>query len=483
MTNAVAKRVACPVHTTIELRDIEAKVLDSPVFQRMRHVRTLGLVYYVFPGGDFSRLSHSLGVLHVASQILTTLKRGNPRIIDQAVETDLRLAALLHDVGHAPFSHTMEHALEHYAERSVPVEDVTDGSAQAKVKAKPSIEPFDHEEVGALILQLDPVLSKVLSPEQAKNIGRIIQGDKLEVLGYPTPQRNLGRLVTSDLDADRIDYLMRTRLHTGLPYGGVDLPYLLSQIKLDDQNRICFRERALPAVDHCLLGRYFDRVTTAFHKTVAGFELLLEQVIGDLIDADLLHVDRASIEASIERGTWSDFDDGKVFELMRQLRDRKKTTGQVRERVSAVLNRKPLNLVAQLEFVGSEDNRKDFQAQRKAVQDAVQELREGSGEDWYLWEQDGFTVSSLATGEREQQASEDIVEAEEHPKEVLILPAAQSSARYVNLMPSSLLRALGDQKYFAIRVYRLSSSGTGPSAKSKKRLAKGFTDDRWQVMQ
>jgi uncharacterized protein len=114
------KRIADPVHKSIGLSNVELKVINTPAFQRLRNVKQLGLAYLVFPGADYSRFAHSLGVCHVTGQILDALSKNCPEFQFSEPEKQLyRLAGLLHDVGHYPFSHTMEHAIEEYYKESL----------------------------------------------------------------------------------------------------------------------------------------------------------------------------------------------------------------------------------------------------------------------------------------------------------------------------------------------------------------------------
>jgi HD superfamily phosphohydrolase len=469
--------VTCPVHGTIELRELEARIVESRAFQRLRNVHQLGLADYVFPGGDFSRLSHCLGVLHVAGAILEELKSRYPAVITDEVEHDLRLAALVHDIGHLPFSHTMETALRGYfEERAVPVERAGGAGDQGDGAT------LEHEEIGAVVLARDPTISRMLSAEQAERIGQIIQGNSLGVLGYPPAQAHLGRLVSSDLDADRIDYLMRTAHHTSMSYGAVDLSYLLRQIRLDDEHRICFRERALNAVDHCLLGRYFDRVTIAFNKTIAGFRIVLEEVLQDLVRMGLVSADKHAIERMIETAEWADFDDFRIVERMRTLRDRNGLPSDIRQKVEAILDRTPPKLVAQLEYLAPSGERDGYRDQLRAAREAIAELNQGPLRTrWYLWQQEGFTITTLGSGEEEQKSHEDIQEEEERPRDVLILETGARRARSIQKAEASLMRSLADKSYFSLRVYVLSPGGRADLGRAQRaRLRSALTDGRWR---
>lgn len=151
--NAAVERTICdPVHGNISLTKLEDAVVDTRAFQRLRHVGQLGLVSLVFPGADFSRFSHSLGVCHITGRFIRQLReRGLP--VEDDDERDLRLAALLHDVGHYPFSHTTEHAvLDYCSERNVESEEGL-------------VTPASHEKVSGLLISGDSQLSGLLESE------------------------------------------------------------------------------------------------------------------------------------------------------------------------------------------------------------------------------------------------------------------------------------------------------------------------------
>ncbi|HEX4212149.1 MAG TPA: HD domain-containing protein [Candidatus Dormibacteraeota bacterium] len=468
-------RISCPVHATIRLGALETAILNSGCMQRLRNIKQLSLASYVFPGGDYSRLSHGLGVLHVASSMLTALHDRRPDVVDDGVIDDLRVAALVHDIGHLPFSHTMEQALRAvYEESAVPI---LPAGGVAGVESEGTL---SHEEIGAGILRSDPELSRLLSSERSERIGRIIQGDSLEVLDYREAQAHLGSLLCSDLDADRIDYLMRTARHTGLPYGGVDLPILLSQIRLDDADMVCFGDNALHAVDQCLISRYFDRVTIPFHRTVAGFELLLQDVIRDLIAHGLIAADRTAIEGMIEDGSWVDFDDLLLVERMRALRDRRRLDRQVRARVEAILHRRPPRLLAQIEYVEPAGDPSAFEAQLDAAEGVIAELAEEHPEErLYLWKQDGFTLTSLASGEAEHGTPPDFDESEERPRDVRMLVGNRGGSTSIRNVGASLMTALADKSYYAVRIYSLTPPSEAPS---RALIEQRLTDPRWQFL-
>src|SRR5580693_4756295 len=115
MVDFNARRISDPVHNAIGLSDVEAAIIASRAFQRLRNVKQLGLASLVFPGADYSRLSHCVGVCHVTGRILSALAANTDLKLDDDKIQAYRMAGLLHDIGHYPFSHAMEDALQNYS--------------------------------------------------------------------------------------------------------------------------------------------------------------------------------------------------------------------------------------------------------------------------------------------------------------------------------------------------------------------------------
>jgi HD superfamily phosphohydrolase len=206
------KRVSDVIHGPIGLSELELDLIQSPAYQRLRGIKQLGLAHYVYPSADYSRFSHSLGVCHVTGQILASLCDVGVKIPEEEIQL-YRLAALFHDVGHYPFSHATEIAIQnHYSAR------LYRPASQSALDLGPTgDEPFlekyfMHERVGKEVITQDPTIRRRLKQAEIdpKSIYSIFLREN--------PPR-FSNLISSDLDADRIDYLLRTAHHTGLPYG------------------------------------------------------------------------------------------------------------------------------------------------------------------------------------------------------------------------------------------------------------------------
>jgi len=240
-----------PVHNIIRLRtnDDEGKLLirliDTPEFQRLRRIKQLGLGLYTYQGAEHSRFTHSLGALHLMTRILDQLTgRHN---IDAADRVAARGAALLHDVGHGPFSHAMENILGVHHE-------------QMTMRTVLS----DETELGRLLHSY----SRELPPR----IASIIEGTFKPAA--------LAQLVSSQLDVDRMDYLLRDSLMTGAKYGLYDLEWIINALQIDEErDRIYVAARGVFAVEEYLQARYYMFRQVYFHRTLRSAEAVLRSAL------------------------------------------------------------------------------------------------------------------------------------------------------------------------------------------------------------
>ncbi|HYE13488.1 MAG TPA: HD domain-containing protein, partial [Pyrinomonadaceae bacterium] len=210
-----------PVHNIIRLRTdtdegrLMVRLVDSFEFQRLRRVKQLGLALFTYQGAEHSRFAHSLGVLHLMTRVLDRLGERYP--IDPEARAAARAAALLHDVGHGPFSHVMEKVLGFHHEAWT-------------VRAVTS----EETEIGRVLASFSGSLPA--------RVAEIIEGRFQPAF--------LAQLVSSQLDVDRMDYLLRDSLMTGAKYGYYDLEWVVNAIEVDEQaGRIYVSARGLYAVE------------------------------------------------------------------------------------------------------------------------------------------------------------------------------------------------------------------------------------------
>lgn len=444
----VAKRIADAVHGTVELSEAEANVLSTRAFQRLRGVKHLGLASLAFPGADYSRFSHGVGTLHVTGMIFENLKRYAPQLTDPEVRV-YRMAALLHDIGHYPFSHTFERALKaHYVTTDIVEAKGDTGTGKAGTHEGPT-GVWLHETVGANVISTDPELVEALANADIDGelMSRVIERDRAPLYS---------NLVSSDLDADRTDYLMRTAKHTGLPYGNVDFPYLLSQIRLDRDNKICFTRKGMRAAEHLLLCRYFDYQQVSYHKTVAGLELVLNDAVAALLANDRLACRPSDLLDMIADGRWYGFDDAHITSLMREaLLDQ--PAGADSLLYESVLYRRPPKLVADRELLGL-NNREHSEALHelgRLAREHKPQWEDDFGARFYIWQQNTTLMkigSHIPISEYNVAAAK---EEQDHLEQSVRILADDTSSMMIQEYPRSLMSVLADQSLFALRVYVL----------------------------
>ncbi len=249
------KEFSDPLYGFVRIDLRELSLIDSMVFQRLRYVKQLGLAYLVFPSAHHTRFEHALGVLHIADSIL----RGSLRDPDARTRTLVRLAALLHDLGHPPFSHTTEVLLP----RRRTHEDVTRRIV------------LESEVYETLRRNFD------LSHEDVELLLRI-------TLGKPEDEeeRLLSELITGQFGADRMDYLRRDAFFCGVSYGLFDLNRLLStlQVVFEEGRRVLAVHRSgLRALENFLISRHFMYLQVYFHKVVRILSIHLVELIRKIL--------------------------------------------------------------------------------------------------------------------------------------------------------------------------------------------------------
>ena len=251
------KRIFDPVHHFIELGGAEARLLDAPVRQRMRRLRQLGLAYLAYPSAEHSRFSHALGALAMGTRVFDELVRHGRAFFagdaDVAYQRKLvRAALILHDIGHGPFSHACEDVL------GIRHEDRTRALLEV---------PHMRAHLDELGVAADDVLGLILGSSENR---------------YPV----LGEIVSGpNLDADRMDYLLRDAYFTGVAGGRYDADQLVGSLRLfemDGRAVMGIDRRGVVALESFVLARYMMFASVYFHHTTRIFERTLQQVLREL---------------------------------------------------------------------------------------------------------------------------------------------------------------------------------------------------------
>jgi HD superfamily phosphohydrolase len=285
-----SSKYADQVLESVALTKIEREIIQTPEFQRLKYIRQLGISYLLYPKAKFySRYNHSIGVCHLAGRIMEALwvedrKNGSRRLTPQDVQY-IRLAALLHDVGHYPFSHTMEYVLKSIE------------SQQAG-----QLETLGHERVGSLIVRNSPGVSNILDssdflhsgrgpspPEFVASLFTMVDEDYFDEDEGARLYEQLQKIIKSDLDADRLDYLPRNAFYSDTSFGKVESELLIQSFRLKDSGsedeeelRLVLTEEVVGAADHFLLSRWYDYYEVIFAPEVSALECLFILVLSEL---------------------------------------------------------------------------------------------------------------------------------------------------------------------------------------------------------
>jgi len=233
-----------PVHGYIKLTEVERDLVDTPFVQRLRRVHQLAGSYLVYPGAVHTRFEHVVGAMHLAGQIAESLVPTSGVSLDEVQE--IRIAALLHDVGHGPFSHMYEEVL---AEKT----NVT------------------HEDISQRIV-LETPIRDVLERNgfSAKKMSGFAVGKQSKRPAF------MNEIIAGGLSADIMDYLLRDSYFTGVEYGKVDVSRVIDSL-LVVEGHLAVESAALYAFEALLLARYEMFKAVYFHRTVRAAELMLVQ--------------------------------------------------------------------------------------------------------------------------------------------------------------------------------------------------------------
>lgn len=224
-----------PIYGLITIPDsLVFELIENPYFQRLRRISQMGLSYLVYPGAHHTRFHHALGSMHLMQEAIRVLRiKGNA--ISKKEETGLLCAILLHDIGHGPFSHAMEHSI---------------------------VENTSHEAISLKFMQ---VLNECLG-------GRL--GLAIQIFRGQYERPFLNQLVSSQLDMDRLDYLKRDSFYTGVAEGNINAERLITMLNVVDKHLVV-EEKGIYSVEKFLMARRFMYWQVYLHKTALVAEQLL----------------------------------------------------------------------------------------------------------------------------------------------------------------------------------------------------------------
>ena len=250
-----------PLWNNIILDDLAIRLVDTRAFQRLRYVRQLGLAYLVYPGATHTRFEHALGAWHLAGRTIDLLQaRGDLKRQPEGEARVVAVAALLHDIGHYPFSHALE-----------------------------EIGAPHHEDVAGALLtrgEIADVLRETISKDAPERVVELIRG---------TSTNPLQGLISGSLDLDKIEYLKRDALMCGVPYGEIDVDRLIHSLTLvtdpaSGRAVIGVSEKGLAALESLLFAKYQMYRNVYWHHAVRSATAMYKRLVADAIEGGALRV-------------------------------------------------------------------------------------------------------------------------------------------------------------------------------------------------
>ena len=284
------------IHQTIKLYGREEAIVDHPYLQRLRSIRQLGFVSLVYPSATHDRFSHTLGTVYVATLLARQILYDDSQSVLARVLSEkekiffiemVRLAALLHDIGHAPFSHTAEGVMPPVSSLAIP------SSWLLYPKEK---RHAVHEDFSVLLIDgMTKGPQATIDKEEAEITSSLLHHKKIKMpsswashfskkVNTQSLHRVASMLISSDIDADRMDYLLRDAHFAGVAYGQFDLRWLaanLGVVETEGEYRMSISEAGVHALEHYLFARYHMYIQVYMHKTVKCFEYYFQRALDE----------------------------------------------------------------------------------------------------------------------------------------------------------------------------------------------------------
>lgn len=281
-----------PLWNNIRLDPLAFELIDTPAFQRLRYVRQLGLAFLVYPGATHSRFEHALGTYHLARRTLALFEEHDDFAAVGRDECQLvRVAALLHDIGHYPFSHALE-----------------------------EIGALHHEEVARPLIcggEVAEILRRALGADAPERIISLIRGES---------DSPLQGLISGSIDLDKLDYLRRDAFMCGVSYGEIDVDRLINALTVlrdpdTNQPSVGMFEKGLSALESLLFAKYQMYRNVYWHHAVRSATAMYKRVVADALDTGAL--DAATLAAFTDEGLLHDLAGRVPTPLLRSLRERR----------------------------------------------------------------------------------------------------------------------------------------------------------------
>ncbi len=278
--------------------NIEDKVIESLIrtkeMQRLRGIKQLGLTYLIFPGAEHSRYTHSIGVYYLATRIVEVLEQKSGMRFDEYEKKALFIACLLHDLGHGPYSHASEYYFG-----------------------------YDHEQMTIDIIESEITQINTILKEQ------VYYQDVCLFIKKKHSNKLLNSILSSTIDADRMDYLVRDSYYCGVSYGNFDLERILKIIDVYE-DKIVFLEKGIHTLEDFLFSRYHMFTQVYLNQKSSGYELLVSTILETIFNlhesgykfkSDITSLINLYDTDEIEVFDFIELDDMHLFHIISELRN------------------------------------------------------------------------------------------------------------------------------------------------------------------
>lgn len=265
------KSIRDPLYGFIDLSETETKVIDAAVFRRLLNIKQLSHAFVVYPTAIHTRFEHSLGATHLSDKVCQQLG------FTDEIKEIVRLAALLHDVGHGPYSHLFESVLSNVNGTEV-----------------------KHDWISTLIINNDPELKDILN-DKAEKIIQLLNHEPVSDW-EPSISTLASDVISSALDVDKMDYLRRDSYHIGVAYGQFDLARIIHTITStpeNDEKRICIKEKGKDSIENYRLGRYLMHAQVyQHHARITADQMFLRALDLAVKDEGIIPEDKLKVNTT-----------------------------------------------------------------------------------------------------------------------------------------------------------------------------------------
>ena len=326
-----------PVHGYIYVNELECKIIDSPVFQRLRKIRQLGTAHLTYPGALHTRFEHCIGSMYLAKRAANHLK--SQEIINEDMSNELSIAALLHDIGHGPFSHLFEEVLH---EKGMTHENITDRIIRET--------------------EIADILSKF--GVNVKKFSNLCVGTSKN---HP---RFMNDIIAGFLSVDSMDYLLRDSYFSGVEYGKVDVHRIIDAYEIAGK-KLAINKDSVYALESLMLARYEMFRAVYFHKSVRASAVMIIRAM-NLSDEELHFTNLDNLDDFLQ------LTDERILYDISNINSNSENSKLAKKLVIDYTNRKMLKLVFEKIVLGKDKFSTKIFAQRKFRENLAEEIAEKS---------------------------------------------------------------------------------------------------------